>query len=190
MSGVSSRAQKQREKLEARCRVLSDVVEQIKDIYERSETDDQRGYVETIVGAAIWYLPVMHDECWTGRISVAALMDHHPERGKEHPRLTKDHEYPRKIAAAELLAKARKASEHVANDLASAYLSKYGKFNYVTPYENKVLAKHQRKGSFQNPVEAYKRAKVELVAATKVDLDKVKARDRRTIDNLLGSTFH
>jgi hypothetical protein len=39
----------------------------------------------------------------TGKMSVEAIKAHHPESGVQEPKLTADHEYPRKIAAADLL---------------------------------------------------------------------------------------
>ncbi len=55
-----------------------------------------------MIGAAIWYLPHPND-LWTGYISRDAIASHHPYSGDAKPRLTADHLYPRKIAAAELL---------------------------------------------------------------------------------------
>ena len=62
---------------------------------------NQRQLLETMVGAAIWYFP-QNDELWTGMISVDALKAF-VHGGIKAVKLTKDHHYPRKVAASELL---------------------------------------------------------------------------------------
>lgn len=88
-------------KLKERCDVLSTIVSTLYSFYHDPETShDQRKFVETIIGAGIFYLP--HSQrYWTGKISAAALT-----ALKENPRarLTKEHQYPRKLAARDLFA--------------------------------------------------------------------------------------
>ncbi len=136
---MSTRAENQQAKLRERCELLADVVESVGSLYHsRTVTEDQRGYLETMIGAALWYLPVPK-ECWTRKISVEAIKVHHPASEVQEPKLTADHEYPRKIAAADLLT--RYASEHVnlKDELLPLYVNKYGRFNYITPHENRSL---------------------------------------------------
>ncbi len=61
--------------------------------------ENHRQLLETMVGAAIWYLPQGKD-LWTGEISIDAIK----KLSETHQlgSLTKDHNYPRKVAASEL----------------------------------------------------------------------------------------
>src|SRR5215204_2826910 len=100
---MGTRTEYQYIKLKERCELLANVVEGVGGLYhDDTTTEDQKGYLETIVGAALWYLPVPK-ECWTEKISVEAIRAYHPDSGVQDPKLTADHEYPRKIAAADLL---------------------------------------------------------------------------------------
>jgi hypothetical protein len=179
------RANNQRAKLEGRCELLADVVESVGDLYHNEgTTEDQKGYLETIVGAALWYLPVPK-ECWTEKISVEAIRDHHPKSGLQEPKLTKDHEYPRKIAAADLLARQAVDNGELKDELLLLYENKYGRFNYVTPHENRSLMRHQRRDAFEDPATAYRNAGIRLVKVTGADLSGIKARDAHTIARIL-----
>jgi hypothetical protein len=54
---------------------LADIVESVGPVYhDATATEDQRRFivVETIIGAALWYLPVP-EKCWTGKVSVEAI---------------------------------------------------------------------------------------------------------------------
>ena len=55
-----------------------------------------------MIGAAIWYLP-QGKELWTGDISIDALKNLFESDEPQKITLTKDHHFPRKVAAAELL---------------------------------------------------------------------------------------
>jgi hypothetical protein len=102
---MSGRAQEREARLKERCETLADIVEGVGPVYhDATATEDQRRFIETIIGAALWYLPVP-EKCWTGKVSVEAINSHHPNSGDQNPKLTADHEYPRKIAAADLLAR-------------------------------------------------------------------------------------
>jgi hypothetical protein len=81
----------------------------------------------------------MSEECWTGNISIEMINSHHPNSGNQEPRLTADHEYPRKIAAADLLARYVIENTNLRDEPLHLYLSKYGRFNYITPRENRTL---------------------------------------------------
>lgn len=173
------RIQKTRE----RCDALFDVIKGIVPAYNKGRiTENQRQFIETIIGAAIWYLP-HGKEYWTKRISIAAIKEHHPHEGIENPKLTKDHQYPRKIAAKELLEmKLNKLSGERILDL---YKKKYSKFNYITPRENRMLLRFQRKGKFTEPLRAYKQAGVKLVEISEDDLRRVVRREKSLIEKLL-----
>jgi hypothetical protein len=66
------------------------------------------------------------------------------------------------------------------------YLQKYGRFNYITPTENKILVKFQKTHIFEDPSAAYSQAGVHLVNVSLLELKLIKKRDRATIDSCLG----
>jgi len=170
-------------KLEERCLVLAQLLKVIGPVYKNKNTD-QKNFIETILGAAIWYLP-QSKELWTGKISRSALMSFSP-KNTFAPLLTKDHEFPRKIAARELLKIKWKSVQKPGMKILDLYNRKYGKFNYLTPLENRVLMKFQRVDSFVSPEVSYKNAKINLLKITAKQFIKVLARDLKTIDALLS----
>ena len=108
---------------------MADVVGSVGSLYhDKATTNDQKRYLDTRIGAALWYLPVPR-ECWTGKISVEAVNTHHPDSGVVEPKLTADHEYPRKIAAADLLTRYASGDANLKDDLLSLRVNKYGRFN-------------------------------------------------------------
>ncbi len=164
---------------------MADVVESVGPIYHSATTTkDQRHFIETIIGAALWYLAVP-EECWTGKVSVEAINNYHPDSGDEDPRLTADHECPRKIAAADLLARYPSDGANLENELLPLYLNKYGKFNYITPRENRALMRYQRREAFIDSSTAYEQAGIKLISITRPELSKIKARDLHTVEQLL-----
>jgi hypothetical protein len=126
-----------------------------------SATANQRQLLETMVGAAIWYLP-QSETLWTGDISINALNALGEASAPKKVKLTKDHHYPRKVAAAELFALDWSTIEFKALEVAERYINKYGKFNYVLPEENKRLVKYQKTHNFLSPAQSYADAGVEL----------------------------
>jgi hypothetical protein len=138
-----------------------------------------------MIGAAIWYFP-QGPESWTGRISAEALHSHHPESGETKPKLTADHEYPRKVAAVELLQINWDQTLEPGEILLQLYAKKYGRFNYITPRENRSLMSYQRATAFQDPMTAYAFARIRLVSITRAELVRVKARDAAAIEAALA----
>jgi hypothetical protein len=161
---MSSRAQQREAKLKERCDILADIVESVGPIYRSvTTTEDQKRFIETMIGAAFWYLPVPN-ECWTKKAYVEAINSHHPNSGDQAPKLTADHEYPRKIAAADLLAKYLSADTNLRGELLHLYLSRYGGFNCITPRENSALMRYQRTEKVIDPLTVYEKAGVKLVS--------------------------
>jgi hypothetical protein len=146
-------------KLSARCHTLAATVRAIKSVYiDKLNTKTQKDFVETMIGAAIWYLP-QADELWTGMISVDALKT--LQAGTKITELTKDHNYPRKCAARELL---EMPDEHLTTEsVLHLYKTRYGRFNFVTSEENRRLMKYQKAEMFSTPENAYSMASVTLV---------------------------
>jgi hypothetical protein len=145
----------------------------------------QKHFLETIIGAALYYLPTS-TELWTGKVSVGLLKVFHPDSGNPKPKHTKDHEYPRKIAAAELLSRVR---WHEVTDktthLITEYLVRYGRYHYITTGENHTLKWLQRKHLFTTPQDGYNKAEIVLIAVSRPEWLKISRRDRIVIDRCL-----
>jgi len=183
MSKLSSvrPALRDKEKLRERCAILVEVAQKLGSLYDAPDASStQRHYIETILGAALWYLPTSK-ELWTGGISIRALQDFHPDSSVLEPRLTEDHEFPRKVSAVELMRRAWGDPDPSAAML-ELYLQKYGRYNYITPTENKVLVKFQKTHLFVDPAVAYEQAAVQLIAISLEELRMVRKRHRQTID--------
>jgi hypothetical protein len=88
------------EKLSQRCEVLAAVVTALHPLYANS-TQTQKELLETIIGAAIWYLPEC-DGLSSGKMSAKALEECMRDP-KQLAKPTKEHFYPRKQAGADLL---------------------------------------------------------------------------------------
>jgi hypothetical protein len=130
-------------------KVLYDIIHNLKDQWDNGG-DYERSHIETIVGAAIFYLPT-NIKTFTGLISEEALLVNKTERVKEH-------QYPRKVSANILMKNPPSSIE----DLISQYENKYGTWNYVTKKENSTLRKYQTLEKFTNPEDSYKLANIIL----------------------------
>jgi hypothetical protein len=145
------------EKLIRRCETLADVICNLKKVYEAAPTQTQKDLLETIIGAAIFYLP----ECkglYTGRISFAALRIR-KQTGK-YSGLTKEHCYPRKRAGKFFLS--MKGGALTGTEVLILYRKKFGRYNYVTKEENRKLVKHQKRNLSTN--KCYETAGIRLLA--------------------------
>ncbi len=74
-------------------------------------------------------------------------------------------------------------------ELLHVYLSRYGRFSYITPRENRALMRYQGTEKFIDPLTVYGKAGVKLVSITRADLSKIKARDLCTIEHLLEKAY-
>ncbi len=131
------------EKLTQRCEVLAEVVLALRRVYqgEKDVSDTQKHLLQTIIGAAIWYLPAC-DGLFSGWISANAL-EEWKKNGKRVATLTKEHRYPRKHAGADLLK--AKGSELSGKEILDRYKRRWGRYNFVTKKENRSLVPFQRK---------------------------------------------
>ena len=136
--------------------------------------ENHRQLLETMVGAAIWYLP-QGKELWTGEISVEALKK--LSETKKISSLTKDHKYPRKVAAAELFKIDWSEIPNPCDEIVNRYQRKYGLFNYVTSTENKRLVKYQKGHVFISPEDSYKQAGVLLLNLSDQQLNSIRKGD-------------
>ena len=82
--------------------VIAKTVMSHQDFYLSEDCNaNHKQLLETMIGAAIWYLPQVK-ELWTGDISIGALKKFFESDNPKKIKLTKDHHYPRKFSAAEL----------------------------------------------------------------------------------------
>ena len=65
----------QNKKLELKCKCLLALVNSIQNYYQSDLDEMQKSYLETVVGAAIWYQPKIGEDLWDGSISIKALSD-------------------------------------------------------------------------------------------------------------------
>jgi hypothetical protein len=145
--------------LEQKTEVLSSILLLTKDLYQNGElTDSQKGLMETLIGAAIWYLP-SSIELYSGYISKRALES--IQNDPNNTQLTEEHAFPRKMAGQYLysLANEEQLTPHGLKEL---YRNRFGKFNLVLRSENQRLKKFQKNGVFIDEETAYKQAEIEL----------------------------
>jgi len=142
----------------------------LKELYPDPDvSDDQKKFMETMFGAGIFYLPDSIEN-WTGKISEECLSQ---IRLNKTYTPTKEHEYPRKIAATHLLNNIDKI-ESGELDLVDFYLNNCGRYNFVTRSENTKLKKHQKSEVFTNPETSYLEANINLVEITEEDYKNLK----------------
>mgnify|MGYP006269269801 CR=1 FL=1 len=151
-------------------------------------TPNQRQLLETMVGAALWYLP-QSDALWTGFLSSAALQALASAPEPKSVKLTKDHHYPRKVAAAELFAIAWQELPDAAIEVGNRYLQVYGRFNYVLPEENKRLVKYQKTHSFVSPEVAYQQAGIALHKLSRPLLKAIQSGDQELAELVLSGAI-
>ena len=168
-----------------KCEVLANTILNLQPLYLNEEYDDkQRAYIETMVGAGLWYLS---KGIWTGNMSISAIELYLPQPGEDKAKYTEDHEYPRKVSGMELLKRNWDVDVDVTQSLIHLYNNKYGKVNYVTKNENSRLTKFQRVGVFTTPLQAYENAEINLVEITYEQLIEVKKCNGEVIEEILSN---
>ncbi len=110
---------------------LNVLLDQIRETYTQIEDPNQRSYLEVVIGAAIFYLPSLNAH-FNGYISINALKGY-----LKKERRVKDHIYPRKLAARELLSRKLTLEE-----LMSRYHDHLAQYMYITSSENSVLVNY------------------------------------------------
>ena len=103
------------QKVKTKCEALINLIIGIQPFYHKSN-DKQKRFIETTIGAAIFYLPKKNSVLFTGKISKEA---------KRKNEKSEDHLYPRKIAAAELLNIKWDRIKDPAHNLANLFIKKY-----------------------------------------------------------------
>jgi hypothetical protein len=145
------------EKLGQRCEILADIVKALRVLYPRA-TQTQKELLETIIGAAIWYLP----ECeglFSGKMSAKAL-ELCGQDPKQFAKLTKEHFYPRKQAGADLLKDQETPWDR--KMILDGFRTKWGRYHRVTKAENRALVSSQRKKLMKSE-DCYRGARIDLV---------------------------
>jgi hypothetical protein len=104
------------------------LLDQMRDKYHETEEPLQTSFLLTVIGAAIFYLPSLNSH-FSGYISVTALKSY-----LNGQRRVRDHIFPRKRAASELL-----NQELSEEELKSKYHDHLAEFMYVTYSENSQL---------------------------------------------------
>jgi hypothetical protein len=162
-----------------RCRVLAEIVNNLKIIY-KNEDKNQRAFIETIIGAAIWYIPKPNN-CWTGNMSVEAIKSFlNNKNGKS--KISEEHDIPRKCAAKELLETNQLLT---AEYVGKKYLEKYCKLHYITPEENRRAIKFQKTDVYKNSKEVYKKANIKLIKISNEQLKQIKQGNEGIIKQIL-----
>ncbi len=170
-------------KLDKHCSALANVIVSIRPVFAKVEPS-QKGLIETMIGAAIWYIPKAAN-AWTGSVSIAALKIFHPNSGTTKPKFSEEHVYPRKVAARMLL----EDEQLDGTRMAQLFREKYGRLHYITRDENKSVQKFQRANVFTTSEEAYSKAGIVFVQVAKEDLRLIKQRDQKTIEKYLKTDF-
>jgi len=164
--------------IKGRCLILAEIINAIKKIYI-SSNDNQRAFIETIIGAAIWYIP-KPENFWSGMISLKALEEF---RNNGKFKFSEEHIIPRKYAARELLAS---DIELTLDYVENKYKLEYCKLHYITPKENKDVIKFQ-KNYDGNSDKIYKNAGIKLIKINKEKLKLIKERNIEIINEIINN---
>lgn len=124
------------------------MVNQLAPLY-KDASEAQKQFLETTVGAAIFYLPKNKSKHFTGKIS---------EEAKKNGERVEEHHYPRKWSAQQLLLNPPQCLEELMRDVNTKYLT----YNYTTKAENSRLRDHQKVGVFVSPKASYEAAGITL----------------------------
>ena len=143
--------------------VLTDLIDQTADLYNsESFNAQQRGYMETLIGAGIWYLPSDKKLLYSGKISERAYNS--LINPLEKTKLVEEHgRVPRKVAGNWLYNKYLNTIRKNPEKLKAIYLDEIGQYNLVLKDENLSIAKFQRSHVFIDEATAYQNAGIKLI---------------------------
>ena len=154
--------------------------------FSKDCNENHKQLLETMIGAAIWYLP-QGKELWTGDISIDSLKRIFESDEPNKITLTKDHHYPRKVAAAELFKLNWSTFSSPAEEVLQRYQNTYGRYNLVLPEENKRLVKYQKGIVFISPKDSYLKAGINLRNISEEQLTQIKKGDRNLSELLISN---
>lgn len=147
--------------LKEKAQILSRMIIKTRDDYfSEGVTEKQKGLLETLVGAGIWYLP-SSIELYSGMISEAAFnainIDPHGTK------LVEEHGYPRKVAGNRVYNEYFDQITYDGEGLMNLYINTFGRFNLVLKEENNKLKPHQKVSTFTSEQAAYQQAGINLI---------------------------
>ncbi len=111
---------------------LWQLVNEIRKVYDDTGKDE-KDFIETVIGAAIFYLPHPVNECFNGYSSISALNNALKEK-----RIVKEHLFPRKRAGKDVLEKV-----YTKEEFYSKVKNEYRIFMYLTSEENKLTINYE-----------------------------------------------
>jgi hypothetical protein len=151
--------------LHERAELVSKVILLTEDLYHKGGlTKGQLGLLQTLIGAAIWYLPGDNKLLFSGKVSKKLL---EALEKNSDVKMTEEHFYPRKVSATKLFEQhLDDLKSNPTETLKNLYLNEFGLFNLVLKSENDRLKKFQKVDVFVRPEEAYAQAGIELTDLT------------------------
>lgn len=116
------------------CRIdaLWRMVKEIRTVYCDAEADD-KAFIETVIGAALFYLPHPVNECFNGYCSFDALRN-----ALKDKRIVKEHLFPRKRAGKDVL-----ENNYNRELFYNKVKDEYRTFMYLTSEENKATINYE-----------------------------------------------
>ena len=159
--------------LKEKTEILSEVISLTASLYERKGlTSLQKAFLETLIGAGIWYLPKDKNVLFSGKISKLALAQ--LQIDPKNTKLVEEHgKYPRKVSGRALYTEYLDEIRKDGSRLVELYLNEMGKFNYVLKIENTRLSRFQRTDKFIDEETAYRLAGIEMVAITLEEVNRL-----------------
>ncbi len=175
-----------KQRLMERADVVAHTVKSLKAFYDSEDcNENKKRTLETMVGAAIFYLP-QPKEFYTGKTSLKAIEALENSENSIGVKLTKEHRYPRKIAAKELFELNWINVKEPYKEVLDRYTSKYGLYNYVLPTENKRLTPYQKADVFIDPNHSYEQAGITLLNVPYEVLQRIRKGDRKLANTVLS----
>jgi len=134
-----------------RCKMLAALISGVHEAYTSPTTTvDQKSFIETTIGAALWYIPKIN-ESFSGLIS-KKLLESFCCQNLDKVKISDEHIYPRKISASKLLEMDKE--KITADEVYKNYVDFFCKLCLITPQENKRAIKYQKKGIFKTPIQS------------------------------------
>lgn len=147
-----------RKNLETRAALLSQLICNNAALYQASAPGEQ-GLLETLIGAAIFYLPNT-SELYSGKISELAFASLQSDLSST--KLVEEHAIPRKVAGRLLFTTYLEDLRQDSKALERLYLEQFGRYNLVLRKENDRLRKFQRASVFTSEESSYAKAGIVL----------------------------
>jgi hypothetical protein len=147
-----------RKNLETRAALLSQLICNNAALYQAA-APGERGLLETLIGAAIFYLPNT-PELYSGKISEQALASLQSDHSST--KLVEEHAIPRKVAGRLLFTTYLEDLRQDPKALERLYMEKFGRYNLVLKKENDRLKKFQKASIFTTEEVAYAQAGIVL----------------------------